>query len=265
MVARIERARIRDDGALDPFELSAVSQREPRRGHQAAVVQGSVVLVGGSDGANNLNTTEIIAFDDDGELSASGPGPSLLARRRGPRAAVIDDVLLVIGGRGTAGADFTHDASTLAGGIVYAFGAGGTSLAEGRGFYTSAVAADALYVFGGNEIDVVEGALAANGWPGVFFDAGSLATPRENHQAAFAGGKVWLLGGFDGDGQVTAVEAAPVTELGLGTFATVPGVAPPTAMRTGGCAVRLRDFVHLIAGAGSGSSAITAFSARLSD
>jgi hypothetical protein len=71
-----------------------------------------------------------------------------------------------------------------------------------------------------------------------------------------------IAGGFDAQGTVTVMEAA---DASVAPFAFAVHTAPalPAELATGGCAIRLRDHLHLVGGSAVTVLSPTIYSAEL--
>lgn len=102
--ASIERAEIRTDGSLGPWELIGKMQSE-RWGFAAIVIDNRIYIIGGNDGKKSTSSVELLTLDDRGNISNSKMLQSLAVSRWAVTALHLGDYLYAFGG--------TDDSNTL--------------------------------------------------------------------------------------------------------------------------------------------------------
>ena len=104
-IGSVERAVIRGDGSLGPFEVTGSVLTSPRSDHGSAVIGGALYVIGGSTSAGISRNVERAPIDASGGLGpfAAVSTTTLSAVRSGPAIASVGNMLYAIGGRGLSG------------------------------------------------------------------------------------------------------------------------------------------------------------------
>lgn len=238
LLASVERAPLRADGRLGPWERLPAAFNLPRRCVKLAAVGQTLYALGGF-GGTLLDSVERAGF------SAGGLAPFTLepGRMTMPRyvnaAKAHGDTLYVLGGhnesegRGIAAVEYVK------------IGAGGTAqgwrpaAAMGVGRYGLAAIShgDHLYALGGLDgaryTDAIElSRMQPDGALGPWRATTPLSSPRANFGAIEHDGWVYIVGGTNRDGYYRTVEFARVNPQGdIGYWATPEAAAAAAAQR----------------------------------
>jgi len=246
LLASVERAPLRADGRLGPWEALPVTLNLPRRCVKLAVVGDALFALGGFGGA-------LLDSVERAEFRAGGLGPFTLepGRMTMPRyvnaAKAHGDVLYVFGGhdenegRGLAAVEYAQVGGT--GAPVWkrtaAMGAGRYGLAAfGHG--------DRLYALGGLDgarySDSIESSrILPDGSLAPWQVTTALSSPRANFGAVTRDGRVYIVGGTNRDGYYRTVEVAEFNADGdIGYQATPEEAAAAAAQREAAHAERTR-------------------------
>lgn len=220
LLASVERAPLRADGRLGPWERLPVTLQLPRRCVKLAVVGDQLYALGGFGGAL-LDTVERAAF------TAGGLGPFVIETGRLTLPRYVNavkargDTLYVLGGhderegRGIAAVEY---ATVGAGGTVQGWRA---TAAMGAGRYGLAAVGlgDRLYALGGLDgaryTDSIElSRIGPDGALAPWRATTPLSSPRANFGALTHGGRLYVVGGTNRDGYYRTVEYAEVDPQG---------------------------------------------------
>jgi hypothetical protein len=222
-VLTVERAHIDDDGSLGPFEMQQGPLVYGRLSHSVEVIGNRLYVLGG--GPSQVELSEI---DDRGDLGrftlASDinvlPGFTDNMERFGSASVVVGDSLYLVGGglfdtdtQQPAGAlAIVHRASISGDGTLGPFTLASSVLVSARSYASYAVIGKSLCVFGGFESNTTECASGDNISSLERFEQRSdatLSTRLAGAAVAFAGTRVYLLGGYDSQ-HLDTVECAAI-------------------------------------------------------
>ncbi|HEY9900183.1 MAG TPA: hypothetical protein V6D00_13495 [Pantanalinema sp.] len=146
-----ERAPIRDDGTLGPFELMPASQAASGRVFSSAHLLGTFVYLLGGD---EEDRTERASFATDGALGSFAPqaSASLTVQRGSATSHVIGNSLYVLGGWSGVVEKTLERASLGAGQALGAFSSVAETALSGPSMrHTSHIVGPYLYVIGGSD------------------------------------------------------------------------------------------------------------------
>jgi N-acetylneuraminic acid mutarotase len=213
-LGNIERAAIRSDGSLGPFELvSGVNLATPRFGHTSAVVGGYLYIFGGQGSVGNgfLNSIERATIVADGSLTQFVPVPvSLVTPRYSHACVVAGSSLYVIGGAGLGGGLSSVERAIInADGTLSAFQ---TVSSLSRVATSPAVLAVGkfLYVMGDYlGQGLFDRAEIGHGTLGPFVATTGVLT-RHASTSALLGNSVYVLGGYVSGGPLSSIERAVI-------------------------------------------------------
>lgn len=270
-LASVERAPIRSDGSLGPFEAVPASLTAPRRGPALVVVDAFLHVIGG--GEQDPAGIERVKVASSGELVEGFARVAELPEPRSLHSAVrVGDEVCVLGGRVGGPSSATPATSTACAHVLASpplglFIPDPRALSGSRAAHALAVVGDRLYAIGG------EGAGPTGRLEQARLDAGAelsgftllteraLLTPRRAASCAVIGDWLYVVGGYDGQSDLRAIERALVAEDGsLGAFELHRELG--SARRAMRLAV-LRDRVYAVGGAQSGSRLTAVSSTRV--
>jgi len=216
--ASIERAEIRGNGSLGPWELVGKMGSE-RWGFAAIVVGANLYIIGGNDGKKAVASVERLTLDPSGNVGRSEPLVELKVPRWALGAAHHGDYLYAFGG---------HDGENTLRTIERARVQDDSSLGDWelvgpmidrRQGATAIVDDDRVYIVGGyagvgpggtpgnDYLGAVESALIAkDGLLGRFEKMSPMRSPRGYHGVVTAGHRLYAIGGGNGDAFVPTVE-----------------------------------------------------------
>jgi len=223
----IERAVIRPDGSLAPFEVVPdVALSTARYGHTSTVMGTHLYVAGGARGESPLQGVEQAVISGDGSLStfAPVPGAALNVARSGHTTMIVGSYLYVLGGIGATALASIERAPLDTSGTLGAFAVvPGLTLTTARHGHTMAVVGNYLYVLGGTGglTGIERSSLNASGSLGAFATLPdvTLTTARSNAMSAVIGDYLYVLGGAN------SVERASIHADGtLDSFAPVLGI-----------------------------------------
>jgi hypothetical protein len=237
LLASVERAPLRPDGRLGPWQRLPVALNLPRRCVKLAVSGDALYALGGFGGAL-LDTVERAEF------GAGGLGPFTLQPERMtiPRyvnaAKAHGDTLYVLGGhdqsegRGLSAVEYARVSGPAA-------AAWSSTVAMGAGRYGLAVLShgDHLYALGGLDgaryADSIElSRILPDASLGPWRPTTALSSPRANFGALEHGGRVYIVGGTNRGGYYRTVELAEFNDAGdIGYWATKEEAATAAARR----------------------------------
>ena len=238
----VQRARIHDDGTLDPFE-AAGTLPAPRAGHCLAKIKDRYLLAGGivpTSGSMGVSATStFVRIGADGKLSEAAPGPNLPKGVMHLTCEVLGDYLYVLGGRGGDGKSTTMSARALikADGSLGAFEAQ-TALKPDRSHHASFIRDKRVYILGGltgdpagdfvDRSDAIVADIGADGSLGAWGAAGKLPISLGVSSAQLYEDAVYVVGGIEGTDTFTdKIRRATFQPDGtLSAFATMPGHLP---------------------------------------
>jgi len=203
----VMRARIRDDGDLDPFEEAGTLPGK-LAGHTVVRVGDTLVLAGGTDGTKITSATYAAKLGPDGKLSEWTPGPALPQGVMHGHAVAHGGYVYFVGGRGQKTG---KSVPTVARVRVAAAGTFGPmeplpDLDADRSHGQAFVRADYMYVFGGlrgdpaGDHEVLDDVIRAKlgGATLTWEPAGKLPAARSISAAELVGDDVLVVGGLEG-------------------------------------------------------------------
>jgi len=207
--ADVQRARIKDDGSIEPFEKMG-DIPNGRAGAALAVVGDDVVLVGGVVGLPQTGfTNEILVarFGADGRLSAWKAGATLPSKVQHSSAVVVGRTVYIFGGTtGSAASSISGRVTVNDDGSLTPLTAL-TKLRSPRSHHAAFLAQESIYLLGGldkgpldnppSRDDVVRATLQPDGALGEWEAVGKLASPLSVSAAQPLGCSVLLIGGLD--------------------------------------------------------------------
>lgn len=209
------RAKIRDDGELEPFE-TAGKLPELTAGHTLVKVGDTLVLAGGTNGARITAKTYTAKLGSDGMVSTFVEGPSLPMGVMHGVSVSSGEYVYFVGGRGAKTGKSVADVSRV---HVSANGTLGEmesldDLPADRSHGQALVHAGRLYVFGGLRgdpagantplDDVISAEILADGGLGEWKPSGTLPAARSITAAELAGDDVFVVGGLEGSASFKA-------------------------------------------------------------
>lgn len=259
----VERAPIYEGGELGEFQRTNLSLRTPRDCH-ASLVSGRWLYVLGGDARGSLATVERARIGSGGALGDFETAETRLVVPRDEHTATrIGRFVYVIAGiRGPVQLDSIERAEIRADGSLGPFETYDRTLTARRYGHWVVVHGDALYVVGGLSEDsdaaVVERArILEGGELGPFerLDA-RLMERRDSPIAMRLGGWLYVVAGAHADAghlKYSSIEAAPLTDSGLGSFRAAGSLREARDYHT---MTRLGDWLYVIAGEKTGGGAI---------
>lgn len=204
----IQRARINDDGSLEPFEKIGTLPRG-RAGAALAVVGDDVILAGGvaTKPFGFTDETAVARFDEEGRLDDWKIGPPLPSKVQHAAAVVVDHDIYITGGTlGSAPVSFAIRTTLGADGTLGPFESQ-HDLEPSRSHHAAFVMNDAVYLVGGLDqgpldnppslSDVVRAKIGAGGKLGKWEAAGDLGSHLSVSAAQVVGCSVLFVGGLD--------------------------------------------------------------------
>lgn len=202
----VYRAKIRDDGALEPFEEAGALPIKVA-GHTSSLVGNTLVLAGGISGTSPTTRTFSVVVGASGRLEGWVEGPALPAGVMHGHAGVHGRHVYFVGGRGKT----SHSVANVARALVHEDGTLGAmeplaDLPADRSHGQALVRGDTMYVFGGLRGDpagehepLADVIRAKLGGPSVVWEsAGTLPAARSISAAEVVGDDVLVLGGLEG-------------------------------------------------------------------
>ncbi|GEM_PF-7096140 len=262
-MASVERAPILASGDLGAFRPAASSLRTPRDCH-ASLTIGSWLYVFGGDRQGSLDSVErapILSGGDLGDFKAAGT--RLMLARDEHTATRIGRYVYVIGGiRGPVQLDSVERAEIRADGSLGDFTRYGRSLTAHRYGHWVVVHGNHLYVVGGlsdngDSGEVERARITPDGELEAFERIGvALRERRDSPIAIILNGWLYAIAGareHAGHIKLSSIEAAPLTEKGLGSF--VEGGALQVG-RDYHTVTRVGNWLYAIAGEKTGGGAI---------
>lgn len=225
--ASVERARIRNDGSLGPFETVA-SMQLPRRGLKAVAVGNRIYAIGGYSGVF-LKSTEYTTVKADGTLSpwVLEPQQSHLDRYI-HSASYLNGRIYLLGGHVQNSSQISYgdveSAQVSPLGPLSPWEIEPSKLLTPRFIAASFALDDKLYMLGGHNggarLNSVEFArVFRNGRVGNWSLTSPLNTPRSAAATAVSGQTVYVLGGMGNSNALNSVEFATTSKSGqLGHF-----------------------------------------------
>lgn len=237
----VQRAKIHDDGTLDPFE-GAGTLPAPRAGHCLAKIGDRYLLAGGIvPGVATMGvsaTTILVSIGKDGKVSDAVPGPLLPKPVMHLTCDVQGDYVYALGGRGSDSKSTTMSARARIGadGSLGAFEAQ-TALKPDRSHHASFIRDKRIYVVGGltgdpagdyiDRSDVIMAPIGDDGALGAWSAAGKLPLALGVSSAQLYEDAVYLVGGLEGGIFSDKIRRGTFNEDGtLSAFATMPGTLP---------------------------------------
>lgn len=232
---------VRGQDDLGPF-AAATALPEGRQMHGAAVLGGYLYAVGGVVSPGGFTTSVVASvIDVEGSLGAWRPTTPLPANRHyiGQSTVALDDVLYVVGGKNGASGRYYNDVLWTrpgAGGQLEPWKTSRPFGESGLSFVVVVTTPGMLHLIGGYDqsapVASVTTGLTAPGGGIVAWEAGPpLPKPLWQHNAAVAGGRVWVWGGLSQSAYSpisSAVYSAPVLGTGrLGAWREEPSAAGP--------------------------------------
>ncbi|MCC6301199.1 MAG: hypothetical protein IT489_00180 [Gammaproteobacteria bacterium] len=247
LLASVERAPIRADGRLGPWETLPVALNLPRRCVKLAVVGDTLYALGGF-GGTLLDTVERATFTAGG-LAPFAVEPARMTLPRYVNAAKAHDGrLYVLGGH-------NENEGTGLAAVEYAVIDGGGDIAAwkrtsdmgtGRYALSDLVHGDHLYALGGLDgaryTDSIElSRIQPDGSLSSWRTTTPLSSPRANFGALEHGGRVYIVGGTNRDGYYRSVEVAAFDAAGdIGYRATPEEAAAAATQHAAAHAERAR-------------------------
>jgi serine/threonine protein kinase/N-acetylneuraminic acid mutarotase len=268
----IERATVAADGSLSAFStVRNLTLNTPRTFHTCEVIGDSLYVIGGVGvGENRLASIERATIHADGSLGAfSTISVQLGTPRSNHTSLVFGGWLYVIGGAHAEGDDdvealgSVERATILPDGSLSSFTVV-SQLAVPRGYHSSALLGDELYVVGGHRVreflsSVERATLHADGSldPFAVVPGASLTVGRASYSSVVVGNSIYVIGGCVSDGRGSSthradLERATVDARGdLGPFSTVAGTSL-VAARSESATVVGGDSLYLVGGFSDG-------------
>jgi serine/threonine protein kinase len=269
----IERATINSDGSLSPFStVRDLRLNTARTFHTCEVIGNSLYVIGGGGvGENRLASIERATIHADGSLGAFSTIPVELETARSNHTSVVfGHWLYVIGGARAEGdddvdaVDSVERATILPNGSLSSFSVV-SRLSVPRGYHTSALLGDHIYVIGGWQgrqwqTSIERATLHEDGSlePFAVMPHTSLTVGRASHSGVVVGNSIYVIGGGNNNGSGhpahrADLERATVDARGdLAPFSTVTGTSLVTA-RSEHATVVLGDSLYLVGGLGEGT------------
>ncbi len=203
----VQRARVREDGTLEPFE-AAGKLPTGRAGAALAVVGDTVVLAGGVVPTPTF-TDEILVgrFDAGGRLDTWSRGPKLPAKVQHAAAVVIDRDVFVFGGtKGSAASNISVKTTVQEDGTLSPL-VSLTPLDPVRSHHVAFVDGDSVYLVGGldksplgnppSRKDVVRARVQADHTLSAWEKAGAISSPLSISAVERVGCSLLFVGGLD--------------------------------------------------------------------
>jgi hypothetical protein len=230
-------------GAVLPWQASPSELALPAGRTEGAAAQVGVNLlyIGGSDGSAATDTT-FVAKLDKGNYGAWTAGPVLPAARTDAALANLSGVVYLIGGKGPDGKAtdtvWSIGLDPDSGALKTWAPVEGLTLPAPRAGAAAVAVADGIVVAGGWD---AAGKASATVWKatvdttsgklGAFKEQASLQTAVAEAAVAFEGSYVWVYGGADDKGPVTAVQRGTIggSAANPGASGAPGGTAAPTA------------------------------------
>jgi len=263
----IERATITADGSLSPFStLPNLRLNRARAFHTCEIVGDSLYVIGGTGvSEERLASVERATIRADGSL---GPFSTLPVRLSTPRSnftsIVFGRSLYVLGGARTEDDDDIEALGSVERATILPDGSlsGFTIVSQlgiPRGYHSSALLGDELYVVGGRRArewlsSVERATLHADGSIGPFVSLprASLSIGRANHSSTVVGDSIYVIGGAVNDGRGYPLHRADIeyaTVNARGDLAPSSVIPETLAMaRSAHATVVADDSLYLIGG-----------------
>jgi hypothetical protein len=249
------RATVTADGELGAFAALATTLTAPRLGHEVAVVDDELFVLGGEDIGGSVMAT-IESADLTLATPSFSPEVGTLASARSHLGSfVIHEELWLAGGHGASVPLDTVECASLGDSVTTPC----ADLFLARAGLATVVTGNSVYTIGGvqlgtsTNLGVATGAVLADATP-VFSDSGfALTSHHVSPAVGRVGTDIWVLGG--------ALEASPQHEVlqldnVTGRVASVSTIAPSLAAPVDGegvCLIELGNHVHILGDAdGSG-------------
>lgn len=237
----VQRAHIKDDGSLEPFEVAG-QLPAPRAGHCIAKTKDKYLLVGGIVQANGKQapdpSTVQVTIGPDGKVAETKDGPPIPKGVMHLTCDVAGDFLYVLGGRGVTSKSSTMSARAKIGpdGSVGAF-ENQTPLSPDRSHHASFVRGKRIYIAGGltgdptgqytDHDDVMSAAIGDDGTLGAWEPAGKLPKTLGVTAATLYQDAVYIFGGLEGFQFVDTIRRATWNDDGtLSEWATLKAKLP---------------------------------------
>lgn len=232
----VQRAHIRDDGSLEPFEV--VGQLPaPRAGHCIAKTKDSYLLVGGIVQANGRQAPDpssvFVTLGADGKVAETKPGPSIPKGVMHLTCDVVGSYVYVLGGRGTnsQSTNMSARAKIADDGSVGPFEKQ-TPLVPDRSHHASFVHGGRIYIAGGltgdptgqykDHDDVMSAPIGDDGALGAWEPSGKLPDTLGVTAATIYEDAVYIFGGLEDFAFTDKIRRATWNDDGtLSTWATL--------------------------------------------
>lgn len=233
-VAEVWRAPIASDGSLGVW--TATSSFSMGRGNPVTFASGGFLyLIGGYDGIS-LGDVQYAPIFADGSIGAWSPTTGFLGPRHDHAGFVHGGFIYLLGGIAD-GVDLSDvQYAPIAGdGSVGAWQSTSAFTTPRR--YHAALARNGIaYLLGGIGssgalADVQRVALAPSGPVGAWTSTTALTAPRLNHSAVVAKGRLYVMGGYNGGGDLHDAAHAPIGATGtIGPFVATNAPSQPGAI-----------------------------------
>ncbi len=253
----VEYSRIREDGTLTPWRLTA-PLNEQRGFYDAIAYKGYLYAVGGANGPggkNLLRSVERARIQDDGSL---GPWrmeqTALVYPRRCVKLALVDDTLYALGGFGGALLDSVERADIQADGALGPWSQEERTLTMPRYVNTVKTLGNAVYVIGGHRQSEGSGRIEvefAHAGPGRRLSPWRAATAMTHGRYALAAAahqdRLYALGGLQGPLYTDVVETSRA-DRASGALSAWRATTPLSSPRANFGAIVHGDFIYIIGG-----------------
>ena len=233
----VESAPVDADGRIGPW--TATTPLPAPRGFAGAAVVGDFIYLGGGarGGHGKVLLAEVIRAPvlSDGRLGVWRPAPNFNLPRRCAKLVHAGPWLITAGGFGGTLLDSVEVARLDELGLPGPWRLLAGHLTRPRYVNAMKAGAGAVYVLGGHDPESGRG-LTGTEWAPVGSEGvGSWRPgPALNHgryalAAAILGGRLYALGGFDGQRYLRSVEVAPISQGAPGPFREGPHLPAPAA------------------------------------
>ncbi|MDR1726466.1 MAG: hypothetical protein LBT74_00810 [Acidobacteriota bacterium] len=239
-----QNAEIFDSASLS--YLSATATTAPRQGHSAApLINGKVLVAGGRNGYDILNTAEL--YNPSTGAFTSAPGAMNVERYRHTATRLLNSLVLLAGGQTSLSITKTAELYDYSTGS-FTFTAGEMTMPRDAHTATRLDNGKVLLIGGMDGVGVTATAEIYDPATETFTATGSMSDPRVLHTATLlSDGRVLVVGGYNGD----YLDSAEIYDPATGAFTRVALMATARSNHT---ATLLSDGTVLVAGGRNAST-----------
>ncbi len=219
----VEYAKINSNGSLGTWTLSGSTYPNGRTAHGTVAYNGYLYVLGGYDGGGVGSVYYAPINSSNGSIGSWSATTGLTYAQNWHGTVVYGGRIYILGGYGSSGHDVVMYNTINSNGTLGASWTETTPLPTGLTWHSATVVNGYIFVLGGDPgsgviSDIYSAQINSDSSVGDWSLVGNLFSDRGGHTAVGYNGHIYVLGGYDGSGNVNTAEFAKVKAGGSGTL-----------------------------------------------